>query len=146
MKVDTQTLLELLAVPGLPEDFELKLEVTITKAEIERALAAGSGAPRDLTLVQMADSVDRSLSTVRGWLARGDVPEAYKLNGRDWFCPAEAWTRYLEQRKRKPAAAIAEEDDGGEETEVIPVARARRNPRGLTLDSWREIAAARGGR
>lgn len=148
MKVDAQTLLELLAVPGLPDDFELRLEVTITKGEIRRSLAAGAGAPRDLTLPEMAESVGRSLSTVRGWLADGRIPEAYKLNGRDWFCPGEAWTRFLESRKRKAPAIAPVRDEGDDALPSAPPRSAAsvtalRPRKGLTLDSWRDVPPAR---
>lgn len=45
---------------------------------------------RDLTVTDLAARFDRKPSAVRAWLERGDFPQAYKLNGREWRVPASS--------------------------------------------------------
>lgn len=76
----------------------------------------------DLTCHQVADALGRDASTVRAWVARGDFPGAYRLNGREWRIPPDALGAWQEgQRKRPPDAAV-------------PIRSGRRR---LPLSSWR---------
>lgn len=57
--------------------------------------------PVDLTVAEVAAHFGRGASTVRTWLLRGDLPGAYRLNGRDWRIPRTAIaTMQREQAKR----------------------------------------------
>lgn len=44
----------------------------------------------DLTVAEVALKFGRGTSTVRTWLARGDLAGAYRLHGREWRIPATA--------------------------------------------------------
>lgn len=57
----------------------------------------------DLTLVQVAERVGRSVSTVRGWAASGEL-EAFKFRAREWRVTPEALEAFL-QAQRKPKQA-----------------------------------------
>lgn len=57
--------------------------------------------PADMTLMEVAEKLRRSVSTVRGWCASGEL-QAYKLMGREWRVTPEALEAFLEtQRKPK---------------------------------------------
>jgi len=44
----------------------------------------------DLTVGQVAAQFGKGASTIRTWLARGELPDAYRLHGREWRVPATA--------------------------------------------------------
>jgi excisionase family DNA binding protein len=57
----------------------------------------------DLTVEELAAKLNRGTSTIRTWLARGDLPGAYRNHGREWRIPStavEAMQRA--QAKRQP--------------------------------------------
>lgn len=41
----------------------------------------------DMTVTEVAAHFGRGESTIRAWLARGDLPGAYRLHGREWRIP-----------------------------------------------------------
>lgn len=49
-----------------------------------------------LTLDQVAEEVDRAVSTVRTWCNRGEL-EAFKLRGREWRVRRSALHHFLER-------------------------------------------------
>lgn len=53
----------------------------------------------DLTVAQLAARFDRKPSAVRAWLERGDIPEAYKLNGREWRVPSASVEAFQERQR-----------------------------------------------
>jgi excisionase family DNA binding protein len=64
----------------------------------------------DLTVDQLAVRLNRGASTIRTWLANGDLPGAYRNHGREWRIPVtavEAMQRAEAQRHVKSAAAPA---------------------------------------
>jgi excisionase family DNA binding protein len=63
-----------------------------------------------LTLSQVAERVGRAVSTVKGWCNRGELPGAFKLNGRDWRVPPASLEDYL-HRQREPTAPGGNEYD-----------------------------------
>jgi excisionase family DNA binding protein len=79
----------------------------------------------DLTCHQVADALGRDASTVRAWVARGDFPGAYRLNGREWRIPAESLRAWQEGQRRRPSAP------------AVPIRGGRR----LLLSSWRSTPA-----
>ena len=64
---------------------------------------------RDLTVEEVGEHFRRAPSTVRGWLARGEL-RGYKLNRRDWRIPPSAIGEY-EQRQWEPDSSPPEEID-----------------------------------
>lgn len=57
----------------------------------------------DITVEQLAGELDRSPSTVRGWLSSGAFPGAYRLQGREWRIPRAEVEAFLNrQRPQKP--------------------------------------------
>ena len=63
----------------------------------------------DLTVPQLAERFERGESTIRGWLAAGAFPGAYRLHGREWRIPAAAV-----EAMQRAAAAEAERGDGAD--------------------------------
>lgn len=60
----------------------------------------------DLTVEQVAARFGRKgTSTVRGWLARGELPGAYRLHGREWRIPVESVEEMQRAQAAKPRAA-----------------------------------------
>src|SRR3990167_91071 len=49
----------------------------------------------DLTAAQLAERLRRRPSTIRGWCERGELPGAYRLNGREWRIPPAALEAFL---------------------------------------------------
>lgn len=76
---------------------------------------------RDLTIDQVAAYFNRSPSTVRGWLGRGEL-RGYKLNNRDWRVPRPAIAEY--QQAQHASVAPAEEE--------------------VDITQWRRATAGRG--
>jgi excisionase family DNA binding protein len=79
----------------------------------------------DLTCHQVADALGRDASTVRSWVARGDFPGAYRLNGREWRIPPESLRAWQEGQRRRPSDP------------AVPIRGGRRLP----LSSWRSTPA-----
>jgi excisionase family DNA binding protein len=75
----------------------------------------------DLTVEQVAKKLNRSPSTVRNWLAAGDIPGAYRLKRREWRIPPSALEWFLDKQRTAPQA-----------TATTVGARA------LALDEWRK--------
>lgn len=147
MTLDTQGLIELLQLPQLPDDFEITVELRIRAGDLRRARETSGGeVSRDLNISEMATVARRAESTVRGWLREG-VTYAYKLNGRDWFCPPDAWAAELRRRGAGGGAG-----EGAEKTPAPERKRTRALGRAKPVDlgGWREelesAPAARGGK
>lgn len=68
----------------------------------------------DLTVPELAEELDRGESTVRGWLADGLIPEAYRLRGREWRVPPEAVRRFLEREAQEEGSPVPVPLRGGE--------------------------------
>ena len=74
----------------------------------------------DLTVPEMAELLHRAPSTIRTWLAAGDLPGAYLFRGREWRVPRAA-VHALQQReadrhtrpKRRQAPARSHDGDLG---------------------------------
>lgn len=87
----------------LPSD---SAAVTLTRADLRQLLAdhgevAGdnqqAGRPTaDYTVEDVAEALDRSPSTVRGWLSTG-VLRGYKFRGREWRIPPAAFREFQER-------------------------------------------------
>ena len=95
-------------VDALPSDDSA---VTLTRADLVALVEDGgdttpSAPSRDLTVEDVAEEVGRAPSTVRGWLADGEM-RGYKLNGRDWRVPRSALRAYLDRQ----ANGMEETDD-----------------------------------
>jgi excisionase family DNA binding protein len=64
----------------------------------------------DLTVDELAARLNRGASTIRTWLANGDLPGAYRNHGREWRIPVaavDAMQRAEATRHAKPAAPAA---------------------------------------
>ena len=82
----------------------------------------------DWTVRRVAEELERAPSTVRTWLNRGLIPEAYQLRGREWRVP--------------PAAVRAFQDREGDQ----PERPSHRDPDGpVDLGSWRDVQRENGG-
>ncbi|MQA92209.1 MAG: helix-turn-helix domain-containing protein [Gemmatimonas sp.] len=85
----------------------------------------------DLTVEQVAEELGRSGSTVRGWLAAAEFPNAFKLNQREWRIPLSDVRAFLDRQRPQ--------------TEKWPEsARLRRSSRTQDdLGSWRQQIGTR---
>lgn len=83
----------------------------------------GAAGLADLTLGQLAARFGRSPSTVRGWLEAGQLPGAYKLQGRSWRVPEVAVQAFLGVQR-------------GEADPALPVQRLQR---GQSIGDWRKL-------
>jgi excisionase family DNA binding protein len=78
--------------------------VTLTRADLMALLEDSDAEPRpvnvlaDLRVQEVAHSIGRSPSTVRGWLGDGSL-RGYKLNRREWRVPRSALRDYLDQQR-----------------------------------------------
>ena len=79
-------LLELLE--PLPDDAQVC--VRWIRDQLERVPSLDDGAIADLTAAEAGHVIGRKASTLRNWCAAGDLPGAYKLNGKEWRIPSEA--------------------------------------------------------
>lgn len=89
--------------------------------------AISDAPPPDFTVPQVAARFGRKPSTVRGWIAGGQLPGAYHFRGREL---------------RIPAAAVMAFEAGQRGHDAIPAAagvrrRARQAP---DLGGWRKVA------
>jgi excisionase family DNA binding protein len=66
--------------------------------ELEEECVTSVEGLRDLTVEEMAELSGRAASTVRGWLASKKIAGAYRLMGREWRVPREAFRRFLDQQ------------------------------------------------
>jgi predicted DNA-binding transcriptional regulator AlpA len=116
---------------ALPPGSSVTLEGAWLRAQLEEAGNAedheeptGHGLG-DLTVEQVAQELGRSGSTVRGWLAAAEFPNAFKLNRREWRIPIGDVRAFID--RQRPAV-----------TPNAEAAPARRSPRMHDdLGSWR---------
>lgn len=86
----------------LPPGSSITLSIDAIRSTVH-TVHFGAAAPADLTVDQVAERMGRKPSTVRGWLAGGDL-QGYKLQGRDWRVTEDALRRFVEKQKEpKPA-------------------------------------------
>ncbi len=52
----------------------------------------------DCSCADVARMLDRRPGTIRGWCARGEMPGAYQLNGREWRIPRPSVRAYLDRQ------------------------------------------------
>jgi hypothetical protein len=74
------------------------------------AAAGATESLEDLDIDGVAVIVGRAPSTVRGWLGRGLIEGAYRLQQRDWRIPRVALRRFLDQQaseQQEPTARRA---------------------------------------
>lgn len=116
---------------ALPPGSSVTLEGAWLRAQLEEAEdgdAQNDPAVRrltDLTVEQVAEELGRSGSTVRGWLAADEFPNAFKLNRREWRIPVSDLRAFLDrQRPQVPHARVP------------PQGRRSRQPD--ELSAWRQ--------
>lgn len=107
-----------MAVEGIPDGGSVTLPVAWLRERLE---GANEDVVVDLTVEQVAKKLNRSPSTVRNWLAAGDIPGAYRLKRREWRIPPSALEWFLDKQRTAPQA-----------TATTVGARA------LALDEWRK--------
>lgn len=86
----------------LVEDLPPGGSVTLPRSALEELLEKSADALGDrdepigdLTVLDLAEELDRAESTVRAWCSDGLIEEAYKLRGREWRIPRAAARRFL---------------------------------------------------
>lgn len=75
----------------------------------------------DFTVAQLAERLGRKPSTVRGWCDSGELPGAYRLNGREWRIPPAVIEAFLAGQR--------------------PSGEGKRRRRGPSLSDWRNVRA-----
>lgn len=102
-------------------------------AEVEAEAAGMMSDPGavevDLTVADVARAMNRSESAVRGWLGAGEIPEAYRMNNREWRVPREAFAAFIERKRggREPGGSIS--------------GRTQRRRGPVDLGAWRKVGA-----
>lgn len=123
--------LEALAA-SLPTD---SAAVTLTRADLKDLLGQNDDAAEDTeetapvadyTVQDVAEALDRSPSTVRGWLSDG-VLRGYKLRGREWRVPRAAFQEFQEA---EAAGDASRRREGRPEEEEVDLGAWRRHYRG----------------
>jgi excisionase family DNA binding protein len=90
--------------------------VTFTRSDLQALLKGAPddvspSRPRDLTVEEVAEEMQRSPSAVRRWLIAGDL-RGYKLNGKAWRVPRSALEAYCaRQAGELPDDAPDDEED-----------------------------------
>jgi excisionase family DNA binding protein len=95
-------------VAAMPNDGSVTLTVATLRGWMEEAPSESSsvdGIRIDLTVEQVAEKLNRSPSTIRGWLAADRLPGAYRLRGREWRIPLATLQAFL---KREAGGADVE--------------------------------------
>jgi excisionase family DNA binding protein len=57
----------------------------------------------DLTVPQLAERFGRGPSTIRTWCENGQLPGAYRLNGREWRIPTSAVEAMQKEAAKRPS-------------------------------------------
>lgn len=89
---------------ALPPGSSVTLEGEWLPAQLEEAENGDTKAERvthqvsDLTVEQVAEELGRSGSTVRGWLAAAEFPNAFKLKRREWRTPISDVRAFLDRQ------------------------------------------------
>jgi excisionase family DNA binding protein len=78
----------------------------------------------DLTVGEVAEQLNRGASTVRGWIAAGAFPHAYRLQRREWRVPPDDVRAFLLSQRHEPGAR--------------PAPRVKRNEP-VDLRGWRNL-------
>ena len=81
----------------------------------------------DPTAAEVAEALGRSPSTIRAKCAAGEIDGAYRMNGREWRIPREAFRTYVE----------AQRTGAGQRRDVMPATRP------LPLNAWRSAGNGR---
>ena len=81
---------------GLPPGSAVTLQADWLREQL--ATEPEDEALADLTVEQVAAELDRSPSTIRGWLGSGEL-SGYRLNGREWRVPRAAVREYLDGQR-----------------------------------------------
>ena len=82
-------------VDGMPEGAAVTLPVSWLREQLELQDGAGREIG-DLNCEEAAKTLARSPSTVRDWCRAGDIPNAYRLKGREWRIPRSGLREFLE--------------------------------------------------
>lgn len=90
--------------------------VTLPVSELRQWLSQESTEPApatstvvDMTVAQCAERFGRSVSTIRTWLGRNELPGAYRLYDREWRIPLSAIEHLQrEQAKQHRASKVSE--------------------------------------
>lgn len=101
---------------ALPDDATVTVKVGWLRSVLEASPVVEEGADRlaPLTVAEVAEVMDRSTSTVRGWLASGEL-EGFRV-GREWRVRPEAIEDYYakaEATHREDSEPDAEDADLG---------------------------------
>jgi excisionase family DNA binding protein len=100
-------------VAALPSDSS---SVVLTRRDIVDLLEGDDVEPSpdtftaDMTVMEIAEAMGRSPSTVRAWLIDGSL-RGYKLNRRDWRVPRSALRDYLDGQMAASAGTVEPDDE-----------------------------------
>jgi excisionase family DNA binding protein len=115
-------------VAALPSDSS---SVVLTRRDLVDLLEGDDVGPSadtftaDMTVLEVAETIGRSPSTVRAWLIDGSL-RGYKLNRRDWSVPRSALRDYLDGQMAASAGTVEPHDQ--EEGRHRRMAQAPRTP------------------
>jgi excisionase family DNA binding protein len=99
-------------VAALPDTASITVPVATVREWLQGSQVPKMIAPTfvaDLTADEIAQALGKKPSTVRGWLNAGQIPDAYKLNGKEWRVPVEALNAFQgSQRESQPAPRLSD--------------------------------------
>ena len=101
-------------VEGMPDGAMITLPVEVIRSWLEEdGLIEPEDALIDMTVVEVAERLNRSPSTVRGWCGSGALEGAYRLRGREWRIPPGRLRAFLDSEAKSRGGRMrprAEED------------------------------------
>lgn len=113
------------AIDGLPEGSHITLPIAAVREWLDQEQSLEpDDALVDMTVVDVAERLGRSPSTVRGWCGSGALSGAYRFRGREWRIPPAALKAFLD-REAEVRRDRRNEDRGASEQ--------------VDLGSWRRI-------
>ena len=111
---------------ALPPGATVGLSCESLRALLEETQEEGAAPDELLTLEEVGKRVGRSISTVRTWCNSGQLPGAFRLNGREWRVPEASFDAFLD----------AQQDGGGKDTRISALSEDN------DLGSWRALRAS----
>jgi hypothetical protein len=95
-------------IEGMPDGGAVTLPVNwlrqVLETDAESDLPVNSVA--DMSVIEVAEALNRSPATIRGWCSAGEVPGAYKLKGREWRVPLWGLREFLDGQGNRPGSAV----------------------------------------
>lgn len=90
---------------ALPPGAAVLLPADWLRAQLEAEVGTEDDGVADMTVREVAEKLGRSVSTVRGWLSAGLIPESYKFGGKQWRVTRAGLSEFLARQRNGKAPA-----------------------------------------